>query len=711
MLQAESLKRQYRWIAGLLVLFLAPAACLRGQDNERLGFFVSIPSNLAGENVSRLLTAIAARSEALKPEWLQLQRDAQGNLAPVKIVLDFNPGGVNRHSSDYESCRKLAERINHLEGENPTDTPRPKVEFIALIHGEVTGHLVLPVLACKYRYVSKQGRIGPALDKGNAAPDVRVAYQNLGKLDEKQANALLQAGRAASFTAKSIKEIAGNCHELDPGTRENLAETIKLPSSSLREVPFLEDITAWRIPVTGEVKSKLKEQLERRLRKATAAKANLIILDLRCHGGDTAVAVEIAEFLAAFNKDREDRPVEFIAHLTHEARDTAAVIALGCHTVVLDKDARIEFGTFLTRQDDDAVDVLARSLETLAQRKFLPKGLARALVDPTVGKGKKELIRARAVKPPRGIEYMAPDELAQRQNDEPGRWDSEGRIALDGHGLLTLNAEEARQHGFSQAVGDFETVCQMRGVRPSDVHEAGPDWLDNLADFLRQEYVRLMLVLIGITCLLLEVKMPGLGVPGIIAAICFVLFFWAYFQVGGGQIVWLGILLFLLGVVLIGIEIFILPGFGVCGISGIVLMLGSLALVTYGKWPQNSTEWGSLLKQIAPFGVTLIGAVVLAILLARYLPSIPYVNQLLLKPRDEEDGGLDQGAYSMQSALAGLLGAIGVAATPLRPAGKVQFGEEFVDVVAEGSYVAPGTRVQVIEVEGNRVVVKVVGTT
>ena len=58
--------------------------------------------------------------------------------------------------------------------------------------------------------------------------------------------------------------------------------------------------------------------------------------------------------------------------------------------------------------------------------------------------------------------------------------------------------------------------------------------------------------------------------------------------------------------------------------------------------------------------------------------------------------------------MAALLGAIGVAATPLRPAGKVQFGDDYVDVVAEGSYVLPGTRVQVIEIEGNRVVVKAV---
>src|SRR5207248_2071364 len=104
-------------------------------------------------------------------------------------------------------------------------------------------------------------------------------------------------------------------------------------------------------------------------------------------------------------------------------------------------------------------------------------------------------------------------------------------------------------------------------------------------------------------------------------------------------------------------------------------------------------------------GLTLMGGVALAVLLARYLPNIPYANRLLLKPQTETDG-LEDGLDPVQSAFAALLGAIGVAATPLRPAGKVQFGDQFVDVVAEGSYIVPGTRVQVIEIEGNRVVVK-----
>ena len=99
----------------------------------------------------------------------------------------------------------------------------------------------------------------------------------------------------------------------------------------------------------------------------------------------------------------------------------------------------------------------------------------------------------------------------------------------------------------------------------------------------------MVLVMLGITCLILELKMPGVGLPGVVAAICFVLFFWSHSQLHG-QITWLAILLFVLGLLLIGLEVFVLPGFGVAGISGMLLVLAASAW-----WPtatgRAATEW------------------------------------------------------------------------------------------------------------------------
>ena len=196
--------------------------------------------------------------------------------------------------------------------------------------------------------------------------------------------------------------------------------------------------------------------------------------------------------------------------------------------------------------------------------------------------------------------------------------------------------------------------------------------------------------------------MPGATLPGVVSAVCFVLFFWAYSFVG--EFTFLAVLLFILGLVLIAVEIFVIPGISVPGIAGVLLVIVSLVLVTLERMPETTEDWVSLGHTLTTFALSMAVALVGAFTLAWYLPSIPYANRLILKPPpDDTDAEENLGAGPSYAAL---LGAIGVAATPLRPAGKVQFGEEFLDVVAEGDYVNAGCRVQVIEVEGNRIVVK-----
>ncbi len=106
-------------------------------------------------------------------------------------------------------------------------------------------------------------------------------------------------------------------------------------------------------------------------------------------------------------------------------------------------------------------------------------------------------------------------------------------------------------------------------------------------------------------------------------------------------------------------------------------------------------------QTLGTFGMSLVAAVVAAMVVAWFLPSIPYANRLVLNPPDDEqDERVRHGARCRcwePSAWP---------STSLRPAGKAQFGDDFLDVIAEGDFVNPGQRVQVIEIEGNRIVVK-----
>jgi hypothetical protein len=109
---------------------------------------------------------------------------------------------------------------------------------------------------------------------------------------------------------------------------------------------------------------------------------------------------------------------------------------------------------------------------------------------------------------------------------------------------------------------------------------------------------------------------------------------------------------------------------------------------------------------MAQYLVGMIAATALAFLIARYLPNIPYANRLMLVPPGDKPGAEDEVVLPGAAQAAGLLGAVGTSVTVLRPAGTVRFGDQFVDVVTEGGYIPAGARIQVVEVEGTRIVVK-----
>jgi membrane-bound serine protease (ClpP class) len=134
-------------------------------------------------------------------------------------------------------------------------------------------------------------------------------------------------------------------------------------------------------------------------------------------------------------------------------------------------------------------------------------------------------------------------------------------------------------------------------------------------------------------------------------------------------------------------------------------MFLGLLLVTLEHWPSDPAEWTRLGETFGALAIGIAVAVVGAFVLTWSLPGIPFLNRMVLKPPGAEAESTLSASLS-NSGIVSLLGAMGVAVTPLRPSGKAQFGGQFVDVIAEGDYVSPGGRVQVVEIEGMRIVVK-----
>jgi membrane-bound ClpP family serine protease len=389
--------------------------------------------------------------------------------------------------------------------------------------------------------------------------------------------------------------------------------------------------------------------------------------------------------------------------VTPQAKDTATFLALGCTEIVMEKNATLGGFEDLLRAKPKYADAIAPSLEKLAEKQGYPPIIARGMLDLNL------TIRRVERRTGKLIEHKMIDEK-EWQADQKGErlWQEVDVLKRPGQ-LLNLDSALAKKLDIAKFVsqgGPSDRVSWLKehyGLK--QIREAKTDWLDALAAFLCRPMVSWFLVMVGIIGLVLELKIPGVGFPGVIAALCFVLYFWAQQEQMRGDLTMLAILLFVLGLILIAVEVFVFPGFGVTGVSGVLLMLVGLALVTVVKMPETTQEWVDFGSTLTLLGVGLVAAVGSAFVIGWYLPHIPYANRLVLPPPSDALDPFDEDLTAAESA-ASLLGAIGEAATTLRPAGKARFGEEFVDVVAEGSYVQPGARVQVIEIEGNRIVVK-----
>jgi membrane-bound ClpP family serine protease len=745
-------------VALALLLPLPAAAAEKTVD----GLLVQVPTTITTESTGRLRSLLHGPLH-------RFEQGAARQGGRFVLICDFNPDGRAAACDDFGASYGLAtflrslpnvHTVAYVHGDVRRHSVLPALACRDLVFaeggrlGQVTapGKPLPRVEQTAYEEIAR-GRFPDALVRKMYDPAVEVVKNGdqfrdgAKRRPGDQPVAGLPPGETALYTFALARDL-GLCQQLPSATLDEARVAYGLPRGGGQRV--LDRTVCWRVPLDGPVNGELVEQTKRRVERALRARANVLVFEIKCAGGSADRAHELGMYFASLNDRRPDNPVETVAFVTSKARNLATFLAFGCNKIVMqldeDRDAKDPdedeelagearlggFRLYLERHAsteklrrqladhperraeiepklDEATAALEEALRAqlaeVAAKQMYPEVLTAGMFN----RGLKIHLVERAMGAVGGRALMSDEDF---QADQKGKrlWRSvslvkpwQGQPRLEGR-YLTLSARQAKELGVAHdVVKDLPELFQLVGVKPEEVKTVEADWLDGLADFLRDPWTSVILVMVGITCLILELKMPGVGLPGVIAAICFVLFFWSHSQLHG-QITWLAILLFVLGLVLIGLEIFVLPGFGVCGISGVLLLLASLGLVAYGHWPRSSEEWVGFGHKIGPFGISLFGSMVMVALVLRYLPHIPVLNRLMSRPAEEDEAA--QSDYPMNAELQALLGAIGVAVTPLRPAGKTQFGEAYVDVVAEGRYITPGTRVQVIEVEGNRVVVK-----
>jgi membrane-bound ClpP family serine protease len=231
-----------------------------------------------------------------------------------------------------------------------------------------------------------------------------------------------------------------------------------------------------------------------------------------------------------------------------------------------------------------------------------------------------------------------------------------------------------------------------------------PGWADFLIDALTSEGAKMFLIAAIILGVYVEIQTPGVGIGGFIALLSAILYFWAQ-HLQGNPVV-LEVLLFLAGILCVALEIFVLPGLAVFGLGGGLLIIASLVLASQTFIiPANSYQLEKLRNSLLVFGGAVVTSIAAGAVIRRYLPHTPVLNRMLLAP----PSGDELAALSQREALielGHLVGQQGVATTPLMLSGKARFGDQLVDVIADGDAISRGSAVTVVEVSGSRVVVR-----
>ena len=266
--------------------------------------------------------------------------------------------------------------------------------------------------------------------------------------------------------------------------------------------------------------------------------------------------------------------------------------------------------------------------------------------------------------------------------------------------LLTVSADEARDLGIADAVlPSVDATVDALGAEGNTQENHAATGPEKVLRFLGSPIMASLLLMMMMGGMYFEIQTPGVGCAGAVALIGAALFFAPHYLLGLVES-W-EIALFVVGVGLILVEVFVTPGFGVFGIGGLVLTLGALLIALVPNVGFAFPTDGQIVQATSTLAAALVLLALRTVSLGRYLPKSERFSRLVLVP----DLATSAGYVSAETAL-DLLGKQGTALTTLRPAGTADVGGERVDVVSEGPMIASGATVEVIRSRGSLVVVR-----
>ena len=407
--------------------------------------------------------------------------------------------------------------------------------------------------------------------------------------------------------------------------------------------------------IEEEIDLGLAPYVKRVVSDAEKNNAEAIIFKINTFGGRVDAATQIKDAIISTN-------ILTIAFINNRAISAGSLIALSCNKITMVPGSSIGATTVVDqsghKQSEKYQSYMRSEMRATAERNGRRTDIAEGMVDE------------RVVVP--GI--------------------------VDSTQLITLTSEEALKYGIADTlINNIDELLAAFHLDGSEIHQVDQNWAEGVVRFLNNGIVSSILIMIGFFGILAEIKSPGWGVPGTAGLIALALFF------GSSYILELAsaieIIMFVLGVILILLEVFVIPGFGIAGVGGIILIIASLFLSLIGS--NQVLDFEGVSTAIIQLAAALSGAIILLFMLAKFLPKTNIFQKFVLSEAEKSNKG-----FSSHRTQKSLVGAKGVALTTLRPSGTAEINGKKVDVVTESEYLERGSKIEVIGVEGIKVLVK-----
>jgi len=437
-----------------------------------------------------------------------------------------------------------------------------------------------------------------------------------------------------------------------------------------------EEVT-YIIPIRGTIERALLYVVRRGVAQARKEQAGAVVIVIDTHGGRVDSAEQIAKAL-------HDISVPTYAFVEKDAFSAGAILALAADRIYMAPASRIGAVVPLVMSPLGGVQEVPESVEE--KQLSAVRGIIRSVAelkghDPELAEAMVDRRRVYKI----GEEIICPEgEVLTLTNVQAERLVGEG--------------DQRRPLLSSGTVKDLDELLLRIGRAESRQITLEPAAVERVARFVENPLISMLLLVVGGLGIYLEVKTPGFGVPGI-TGICFLaVFFWGHHVAGLAGME--EMVVFVIGAILLLVEIFVIPGFGITGIAGITLMLGALlsAMVPhYPGTPRFAISWPDFETPIMVLSGSVVATSVLALLLGRFLPGTPLFQRLVLAPA----GGVTNAAQPSEE----LVGLEGTTATILRPAGTAMFGERRLNVITRAEFIEQGVPVRIVEVSGNHIVV------